>query len=495
VGIVIRQSFWNSLSAYIGVVLGALMTLWLYPSILSADQYGLTRVLVSVATVSSTFAHLGMRNILLRYFPYFKNENQGHHGLLFWALLVPLLGFVAMAGLYFGYTDWLIQQFSDRSALFGEFHHLVLPLLISLLYYEVINAYARGLQDTVFASVLKDVVLRAAIVVILTLHFFDWIDFDGFMLGFTGIYIGQALLLLGYVLLRYSHRLWPDFSFLNARLVRSMIAYGSFALLGGLTSVIVGNIDILMLGALTDLSSTGIYSIAFYIGSVIQVPQRSIHKIALPLVAEAFKEKRLEDIEQIYKQTSINQLILGMLLLVGIYANLHNIHAILPAEYLGPHNDWVIMLVGLAKLFDMATGINGGIVLTSNYYRADLGYSMILVVTAILTNYLLIPIYGLLGAAIATAFSWIFYNTLKMVYVQYRLRMQPFSLRTIGVLLVGGAIAWGAPFIPMLEPWWLDVLVRSSIISLVFGILILSFRLSPEINNLLAKYWPLNKFN
>jgi O-antigen/teichoic acid export membrane protein len=486
-GIIIRQSFWNSLSGYLGVILGAGLTLWLYPNILSVEQYGLTRLLISIATVGSTFASLGLKNTLVRYFPYFRNPERSHHGLFFWALLIPGLGFLVLLLLYGLNTEWLITNFSDKSDLFRDFHPFLIPILLSLLYFEIVAAYARALQDTVVSSLIKDVGLRFGLIILLLVHYMGWITFDGFMIGFAGIYLLQSLSLLGYVLIRYPQRLLPDFDFLSKPMIKDMATYGSYALLGGLTTIIVGNIDILMIGALTDLTSTGIYSIAFYIGSVIQIPQRSIHKIAYPVISQAFKDERMDDIADIYRRTSINQLILGTLLLAGIYANLHNLHAILPAEF--QSGDWVILVIGLAKLFDMATGINGGIILTSKYYRMDLWTNLLLVALAITTNLLLIPMYGLLGAAIATAISVFVYNSFKMIYVKWKLDMQPFDWRTIAVLIIGALTAWFPMYLPILDAWWLDIALRASLMTLVFGGLTLLLRLSPDINSIAQNTW------
>jgi hypothetical protein len=43
-GIVAKQSIYNSLASYLGILIGAINTIVLFPNVFSADEFGLTRV-------------------------------------------------------------------------------------------------------------------------------------------------------------------------------------------------------------------------------------------------------------------------------------------------------------------------------------------------------------------------------------------------------------------------------------------------------------------
>src|SRR5690625_7619930 len=93
-----------------------------------------------------------------------------------------------------------------------------------------------------------------------------------------------------------------------------MRTYGLYTLLGGLTTVVVWNIDVIMLGSMTGLEQTAVYSVAFYIGAVIAVPQRAIERIATQLVASHIRSRSWEEIRTIYQTTSLNQTYDGILI-------------------------------------------------------------------------------------------------------------------------------------------------------------------------------------
>lgn len=482
-GVIIRQSIQNTIISYLGVALGFVSTILLFPNFLTTDQYGLTRVLYSLALVSSQFTHLGAKNIVIRYFPYFKHSEPSRYRFLTLMLLVPVAGFLLFSGIYLLLDDLFLTYYNDQSALFSEFYLYLIPLVFGVLFFEVINNYVRALQDSVTGSFVNEVLIRLLIILLLVAYHFELMSFVGFMVGFITIYAIQPIYLLVYLYRRGELGLrFPALS-KPSKFIKSMGIYGAYTLLGGLATLLVGNIDLIMLGAMIDLESTAVYAIAFYVGSVIAVPQRSIIKIASPLLAGFLKEKKFAEIESLYKRTALNQIIAGTLLYIGIWANMHNLMDLLPPEYQG--GKWIILVVGAAKLFNMATGVNGSIIANSKYFRFDLYTNIMLIFLTVGTNYILIQYYGMLGAAIATAISIFIYNFVKFVFVWITFSMQPFRWNALVVLGIAAACLLISFEIPYMVNFVVDVFVRSTAITALFIGTILLFNLSDDVKNLL----------
>lgn len=480
--------------SYVGIVLGFISTILLFPRILTPDQYGLTRLFVSLALICAQFAHLGIKNTIIRFFPYFQSSQKEKSKLLTLTLLIPFVGFLLFTVLYLLGQDLFISYYNDRSALFGEYFLFLIPLVFATLFFEVLNNYVRALQDSVTGSFLNEVVMRALIIVLLIVHYFELISFPVFMVGFVGTYCIEPFYLLIYL---YRHgELTLSYPKLDkrAKFIKGMGIYGAYSLLGGLATLLVGNIDIIMLGAMTNLSDTAVYAIAFYVGSVIAVPQRSINKIAVPILAGLIKEKAFTRVESLYKRTSLTQVISGVLLYIGIWANMHNLMDLLPEEYHGA--EWVIIIIGAAKLFNMATGINGNIIMNSKYFRFDLYTNLLLIAITITSNYFFIQYWGMLGAAIATALSIFIYNFIKFIFVWIKFDMQPFRWNALAVLIIA-AICLGISWqIPYLYNFVIDLVVRSGIITIIFTGSILLFDLSEDVKNLLQEgYKRVQKLN
>jgi len=485
-GIIIKQSLSNTIISYVGIILGFITTIWLYPNILDPEQYGLIRVIISLSLLSTQFTTLGIKNTIVRYFPYFKDQDNNHNGILGIALLVPLFGFIIYSGLFVLFKNYLIQFYSDKSNLFQDYYFYIIPLILLISFFETLSNYARALYHTVFTQFSKEIFIRSLTIAILVLYFFQWINFSQFIIFFIISYALQLLSVIGYLYLVGEFHLSLNWSLISGELFHEMMIYSFFSFMGGITTMIVGNIDIIMLGALTNLNNAAIYFIAFSVGTIIEIPKRSIHKVSMPLVADYFKTNRLKEIENLYKRISINQIVIGLLLLIGIWANLPNLFKILPKNYYS--GALVIVTIALAKLFDMATGINGGIIVTSKYFKFDLISNIFLIIISIITNYYLIPIYGIFGAALATAISLILYNIMRFIFVWIKLKMQPFTIKIIPLVIISTIILIPNFYFNISSNPYIDTLLRSILITISYSTVIIYFNISKDINNIYKTY-------
>ena len=484
-GIIVRQSVQNTVISYLGIALGFIITIIMVPKILTTEQYGLTRVLLSLAIVGTQLSNLGIKNTVVRFFPYFRDKEKNHHGLFFLTLVIPLFGFLFFGSLLTVFKGIITDFFIERSGLFVDYYWHLLPLTFFILYFNVLNYFIRTLYDTVMASFLNDVFIRILTAILLLIYFGGWINFEQFIIIFVINYGIITFILFIYTLFKKGISLRPDLGFLSKPLMKKMFSYGIFAFLGGVASIIVSNIDIIMLSSLAGLDETGIYAIAFYVGSVILVIRSSVYKISASIISNAFKEEDFDLIHDIYKRSSLNQIIGGGLLFCGVIANLDNLMGLLPEAYAG--GAIVIVVIATANLFDMATGLNGAIILHSKHFRFDLYSTIFLIFITIFLNYLLIPKYGMLGAAIGTASAILLYNSLKVFFVWYRLSMQPFNWKLLYVIATGTFVLLLSFQVGTIGNIYLDILVRSFVITIIYLAPIITLRISDDFNNLVQK--------
>ena len=155
---------------------------------------------------------------------------------------------------------------------------------------------------------------------------------------------------------------------------------------------------------------------------------------------------------------------------------------------------YAFFFLALAKYIDMATGLNGYIIVTSKKYKSDLWFMFSLIVATVLMNLVFIPIYGILGAALATFCSVTLYNLLRLIFVQYYYKMQPFTINCLWVLIITVAV-WGIESqIPYLHNKYVDIAVRSTVITVLYSGAILYFKLSKDVNDLIYNYTKIKFF-
>ncbi|MEO6168209.1 MAG: oligosaccharide flippase family protein [Chitinophagales bacterium] len=490
-GIVKRQSIQASVISYIGVLIGYVNLIYLFPEYLTLDQFGLTRLIISVSVVFSQFSLLGTTVSILRFFPYLQDKKTGHHGLLSFLLLISMVGFVVFSVLLLLLHAPVTSLFIERSAIFVDYYYYVFPLSFFLMVYELFYMYMRALFKNVVAILIKEVVLRLLQTGALVLFIYNVVDFDGFFLLFIGSYLVHLVAILVYTLYLKQLFIFSKIDFMGLVSVRQVIRYSMFMFVAALSAYYTSNIDQIMIGSMIGAESNAVYAIAFFIGTMIQIPGRAMNQVALPIITESWKQHDLKKLREIYAQTSLNQLIIGGFIFLLVWVNIDLLLSTLKDAYLEVKP--LILIVGLGKLFDLATGANAEILVLSKHSKVTMATYVFLIIASTLANLLLIPLWGLIGSAVATAVSLILYNLIRMIFLYGTYRLQPFSGNTLKACLLIIAGFGMYYLLPDLGNKWVNGFCQTTFITLAFAVSLIFFRISPEI--MASYHWGREKLN
>ena len=485
-GIVRRQGLRNTVISYVGLGLGFVNTTLLLPRLLAPSQYGLVQILVSLATIYAQLSAFGFASAGIRFFPYFRDAGRRHHGFLPLLLGVPLLGFGVMTALFFLGRPLVLDIYSRDAGLLGPYYGWVAVLALFTLLYSLQDAYLKGLYHTAFSSFLQEVLLRVLIAGAAGLFGLGYLTFHQFVLAYLGVNSGLTLLLTGYLAYLGQLHLRPTRAVLRVRPLRELLSFGAFALLSNISGTIIMSVDALMLGSKRSFAEAGIYAIALNISTALVIPARALNKIAFPLLADYWQQQALPRMADFYRRTTRLLTIAGCWLALGIALNLDFIYHLIhrPAYAAGTA---AVLLLLAGRLFDSITGLNGLIVVTSPRYRYDLLFNASLAAATVGLNLLLIPRYGLTGAALAALLALLGINLARTWFVWYSYRMQPFTWRiplVLGAAAVAGAAGWAVPFT---QSYFLTMLLRSGLLTVVYGGLLLALGLVPEVGPWLQK--------
>jgi len=487
-GIIKRQTIQSSIYTYAGVAVGFFTQGIFLPNLLSKAQYGLLSLLITLSLVLAQFSNLGINGAGGRYFPYFRNADRQHNGYLRLASLTTLIGFgLCVLGLWLA-RPWIIETNQSQSPLFVEYYYLLIPLTLFTVYFTVFDNYARLLYDPVTGTLLQQFAQRVLVLLAGIAYWLGWVTFPQFMVLWLLAFFLQMVLMIGSVIRDKALFLSRRFLTMEPELRRNLTRYAALTLTTALSTQIIMAIDKVMINNTKELglSATGVYSIAANFATVIAVPATALYKVSGALIAESWKTNDLANIESIYRKSCLNQLIAGCFVFVGIAANLPNVFRFLPAGYEAGY--YVILWLGLGKLIDMATGVNGIILNTSRYYIYDSLFFVVLTFITIAVNKYLIPKFGINGAAIGAALATFLFNFVRTLFVGIAFRMQPFTWRNLAAVVVGLGVWWLVVQIPYPTsdaPKWqaiVDLGWRSALITVLFGSLVIALRLSPDVN-------------
>jgi O-antigen/teichoic acid export membrane protein len=497
VGIIRRQSIQSSILFYIGAAIGFLSKILIFPNFLTPEEVGLSNILVTNAMLYAVFAAMGFSTMTLRFFPYFQDRTRRHHDFLTVLMIVPGIGFLLVTALVVIFQKPLMGYFEAKSPLMVEYFWYLIPLAFATLYFDLLDAYLRSLLKTVVPIFFREVVQRLLVVLSILLYAFGWLDFPQFVMVYVALLSSVTVLMLIYIAW-LGHLHWrPRWSWRMRQLFRRILIFGGYTLLGNISVNVLYTIDGLMLAAYIGMDAVGIYTTNFYLSALILIPWRAIQKVAAPQVAEHWKSGDMVAMDKLYKRTSLINMGIGCFLYMTMIIGMDALFAFMPQVY--REGSVVLIIIGATRLFDMITGLNGYIMVTSKYYRMDLVFNLLLVMLAILLNAILIPRYGILGAAVATAIALAVSNLFRLGFLWWTLKLQPLTREMLFLALITAVAFLGQWAVHTQLPLLTNLLnlklhpipmalfsfgLRFVIFTLFFALPLIYFRLIPDVNKL-----------
>lgn len=477
-GVIQRQSIINTVVIYSGILIGFVNMLYIQPYYLLPEEIGLTRVLYSFSSLLSVIMPLGAANILIRFFPKYRNDERGHNGFIGIVFVYAAICYLIFCAGLFLSKGYITERYTEQSKLFADNFWLVFPLSFFLTFLQIINVFSFSLSKSIFPSLFSEVIVRALNVLIIILYHFGIVNFNGFILCFTAIY-GLNFLAVGiYVFSINRFKMRFKLSSFDSNARKTMVGYALVMAIAAIASLGLKSIDMVVLGIYVDLDIVGIYSIALFIGLFIETPLSSLDRIAGARMAIALAHDNKKEISDIYHKSSNNLFLIGGFLFLGVNTCITPLFTFLPEIYRG--NELIVLIVSLGSLINMASGSNTSIIYNSDYYKKGtfiLAGVFILLIT-LLT--LLVPQYGILGAAISIAIGTTVYNLSKLLFIRHYFNMQPFGVDSLKLLMVITALFLVGQYLPHLPNVYLDFLYRGCIVCLSYLGLTYFLNLIPE---------------
>ncbi len=477
-GIVLNQSLKNTIITYIGFAIGGISTIFLFPSILGKTYYGLSNYILSCANVIMPLFAIGMQNTLVKFYSQCKTEKEQNQFLSF-SVLFPLVLTIPLLLLGLFFYDEISLFVTKKNPIVKEFIYLIPFIGLCMAYFEIFYAWARVHMHSVFGNFIKEVGLRLFSLVALVGMYLGWITAIEFIYLTAGIYFVALL-----ITMLYAFRVKkPDFQLSIPHNVKGILEYTFYIILSGSVANLLLDGDKIMLNQYMDIGNIAFYSVATYIALVISVPSRAMHQIVYPITAKLMHENKHDELNDLYKKTSLNLQIVGGFVMLCIFVNIDQLYEMLPKDYAG--GIWIVFIIGISKYFDLILGNNNAIIFNSKYYRMVLFLGLMLVFFTIVLNRIFIPLYGITGSAIATLLSITIYSVAKLMFVVKRMHLYPFTIQTVYSIIITAILFvlfyfWKFPFHPII-----GIVLKSILVTILYVYINYRFSISKEINQVL----------
>ena len=486
-GIVLNQSYKNIIIIIIAIIIGGFNTLFFYPAFLQAEYYGLVIFLLATSNLLMPLVSFGSQHTIIKYFSSYENKVE-KDVFMSSVIFIPLLTIIPISILVVQFHDTIGHFLSVQNPIIDSYVWVIFLVAFATSYFEVFYSWSRVQLKTVFGNFLKEIFPRLSILILLTLVYLGQITKENFIWWLTGFYYVRLLIMMIYSFYLYL----PRFYFSIPKNIGEILTYSLFIFLAGSAASILIDIDKFMIPQKEVISQTAFYAVAVFIATVVEIPGRAMFQIVNPLVAKALNENDFKGLETLYKKSSLNLIIVSGLFFLLINLNVNPFYnLILDSSY--STAVLVVLIISVSKLILMSFGCGPAILATAKFYKITLPFSLLMAVSVYFLNDKLIDLYSINGAALSTLIVIFIFTFFKIIYLKYKLKIQPYSLSTLKVFILIAILFFITDSVNFNDNYLVEIIVKSVSVSAVYIILIYAMGISDEINSVIKK--TLSKFS
>ncbi|MXR41865.1 oligosaccharide flippase family protein [Halobaculum sp. WSA2] len=400
--------------------------------------YGIVVVALSMLFVFGELLNLGMGQGVSRNYPRAETD-QERRGILLSALqLSIILSVFGGVGVFLAAEPLAVRVFNDPSLIpVLEVVAVVVPL------YSLRKVSNGGLQavkkpaaKALISSIFQPIVRIVFIVVLVTAGFEA--------VGVASAYVvatGTAAFLALYVV----HRETDLFAIGTpaARSYRSLLAF-SLPLVGSAVIMrLMNNVDTLLIGTLQASADVGQYNVAFVLGQTTLLFYQTLGFMYVPELSELHKEGAIDQASMIYQAVTKWVVLASVPFILTAVVFPETVISLLYSEiYLQATLPFLILIGGF--LTHILVGPNINTLTSFGDTREIFIFDAGTVGLNIVLNLVLIPRFGIAGAATATSASYVVRNGVMTWFLHRTYGIMPFSrqmlLPLIPTVLVAGLL-------------------------------------------------------
>ncbi|MFN0082900.1 MAG: lipopolysaccharide biosynthesis protein [Ferruginibacter sp.] len=481
------STFW----IYIGFAIGALNTfLFARKGFFNPQDYGLATGLIQIGLLLSSFSAMGCYGLLHKFFPYYRRRLSDNKNDLFsLTLMIAVCGFIVVGTLGAFVQPLILKKFGGNSPELVHYFYYSYLLAAGFLFYSIFEYQGWNLKLQLFTNILKEVVIRIFVLLLILLKLLGIISFHQFLFLYCFQYLFIAFILLFYFIRARQIHLTTKISFVTIKFRKVILKYLAYGFTGTVVNTLRTVMDVLVLSSLSGLVAAGVYTLASFVATIIQAPYRSLISITIPILSNAWKEKNYKEINRIYKRSSINLLLFSIVTFGFIWVNfepfVYMLH--LNKEYLAGKN--VLLILSIANIIEMGTGVNGQIIGTSTLWKFEFYTNIILGIIITTCSYFFTKyLFGINGPALALLAGIIVYNFIRIYFLYKKYNFLPFNKKTVVAITLLPFIIFFAKMSLLYLPFYMGLILANGFMATLLTLSIYKLNISPDVKPIVHQF-------
>jgi len=471
-----------------------------------ARYFGLFVAGITVVEFSRIAASLGLPKGGMRFLSLALGSNTVDklYGILGTTLFIPAAtSTVTGIALFFFSSEIALLWFKDPQLI-----PIIRLFAFSLPFSALVGAgvdLSKGFNTTVFSALTDNIIVPVSRIAV-------FIIFYGFGYGFHSILYAviassgfSAMFILAILVKQTKEKTGRPFNikdfikqWYSSRDKRAIVTYSFPLFLTGFCWIVIRSTDVMMVGYFLDPGDIGIYAAAAVIATLLTTfLLRSLESILAPLIATQHGSNNSDNIRYLYLSTTRWMFFITLPIVIFIMIAAEQIMWIYGKDF-AAQGSMVLLILIIGQMVDCVTGGVGNILTMTGHQKKELATNSVAVGLNIVLNLCLIPVLGIIGAAIATSSSLIIINVIRILIVYHLFKFQPFTRRMVRLFSMAVTIAvlslWLKSCFPM--NFIMTALLAAVSAGLMIGLVFLIgfSREDRELfNKLIVKFFPAGK--
>lgn len=405
---------------------------------LGVEDFGLYSLGLSIIIVLNTFTNVGLGQGIVRFVSIYRSEQNYSKvkGIFFSSLAISLSVGILTAAIVGIFSNQLSQIFVQGESLGIVLIILSLGLPFNSIYI-FIGAMSQAYKRIDYQNLIVNIARPLSYLLLILIFIF-------FNLNLTGITLANSLSTLVVVMIAVLLllKIFPQIKESTIKPeyeLKKLLAFSLPILVTGFTSMLLLRVDRIMIGYFSSETSVGIYNAAANAAINISFFLIPFVNIFAPMAAELYHQHKSEELKKAFQDVSRWLLVFTLPLFFVFVIFSNEILSVFGNEFQA--GSTVLIVISLAQLINVFTGPVGVILKMSGHQNIDMFISFLVLITNILLNLILIPIYDMKGAAISTAISIALTNSLRMIMVYKFHKMWPFNIYTFKPLIIFSVVS------------------------------------------------------
>ncbi len=437
---VVKSLFKGGSIIFLGLIVSKIFGL-LYRVIvgrtLGPEEYGIISVMLAVSSVIGAVAFLGIPKGVQKYVSEYRGKNnlERQVGIIRTGMILITLPSIIIATIVFFLAPWIsVELFNEPQAIWPiRLVALILPFrAYRKIFYRTTDAYEK-MQYKVYTNYLYANISKVLLTLVLVYLGYGYMG-AAFAFAFAW---ASALILATF----FAWKTLPEIFTKNTydREYRKLFHHSWPLFAAGIFASIAGYIDTFMLQTFLGSEEVGLYNAAYPFAAAITFAGSAFGSIYLSNASKLYGRGKTQEMAEAYrlvvKWISLVSLPMFMVMVAFPQAVLQ----VFGAEYLGMGN--VLRVLALGFLLSAVIGPVSKVIQAVDKTRYKLYLTLFIGTANIVLNYLLIPVYGIMGAAYATTLTFGLAFILKIGIIHYLTGQQPFRPVIIKIITSSGLSA------------------------------------------------------